>query len=89
MTLPPYPPYSRPDDDACERAADHLFDAVGMLGMMFCCDDKDTHWHKTLGHLQDGLAELGLDLVPLKSAPPRTPEVIYDDAAYARGRGGV
>jgi len=83
------PPYSRPDDDACVFAAGHLEQAVWHLETMRTCECDDATWHKITGYLQDGLAELGLDLVPLKSAPPRTPEAIYDDAAYARGRGGV
>jgi hypothetical protein len=89
MTLPPYPPYSRPDDDACERAAKYITEAGWCLSGMGIYEKKDPAWDKAFGYLQDGLAELGLDLVPLKSAPPRTPEAIYDDAAYARGRGGV
>jgi len=89
MTIPPHPPYSRPDDDACERAAGHIEDVSWRLFSMSLRVDKDADWNKVIGLLQDGLAELGLDLVPLKAHPIRTPEAIYDDAAYARGRGGV
>ena len=88
MTLPPYP-FARPDDDACTRAAGYIEDAVWRLEDMRYRPDKDANWNLVTGLLQDGLAELGFDLVPLKPHPIRTPEAIYDDAAYARGRGGV
>jgi hypothetical protein len=39
--------------------------------------------------LQDACEAIGYDFRPLSVDPIRTPEAIYDDAAYARGRGGV
>lgn len=50
---------------------------------------RNRNWSKLRGHLQDALAELGFDLLPLKEPPPATPEAYFDASSYARDRGGV
>lgn len=76
--------YERPSDEACERAADHLYRAWDELGNLI--PQTDRGWHRALGHLQDGLAELGFDLVPLKQPAPATAEA-YGPHDYAASRG--
>jgi hypothetical protein len=55
----------------------------------FAEDGNEAHWNRATGLLQDACEAIGYDFRPLSVAPVRTPEAIYDDAAYARGRGGV
>ncbi len=79
-------PYERPSDAACIRAANWLEDASWRLDDMASDIDKDANWLAALGLLQDGLAELGLDLKPLKQPAPATPEA-YGPHDYAASRG--
>ncbi len=79
-------PYERPSDEACERAANWLEDAVWRLDDMAADNDKDANWCRVLSLMQDGLAELGFDLVPLKQPAPATAEA-YGPHDYAASRG--
>ena len=73
--------FPRPSDEACERAEPHLHDAASYIECIVADDentddDREKYWSKVLGSLQDGLAELGFDLVPLKQQPPATAEAL-------------
>ncbi len=76
-------PYERPSDEACNSAAQKFEMAANYLSFVVC----DQDWLRALGHLQDGLAELGFDLVPLKQPAPATAEALFDGAAYAASKG--
>ncbi len=79
-------PYERPSDEACERAAECFeLAAQGLLAVTYK-SNPERYWNKALGHLQDGLAELGFDLVPLKQPAPATAEA-YGPHDYAASRG--
>ncbi len=83
-------PYERPSKEACERALKTLCRATEYLDASLdeasAEQTRETRWSRTIGYLQDGLAELGLDIKPLKQPAPATPEA-YGPHDYAASRG--
>ncbi len=57
-----------PDADTCRTAARMLYEAQGYLMWRGAADDDlaQQHYIKAIGFIQDALAELGIDIVPLK-----------------------
>jgi hypothetical protein len=75
-------------DEACYEAAKYFRNASEYFAAAERTGDK--HYTRlALGDLQDGLAVLGFDLVPLQQQPTATADAIFDDAAFNYGRGGV
>jgi hypothetical protein len=77
--------YERPSFEAMGEAIKHFDMAKNYMEYL----QRDEDWYRAVGYLQDGLAELGFDLVPLKQQPTATADAIFDDAAFNYGRGGV
>jgi hypothetical protein len=75
-------------DDAAIKAGKFLRNAAEYFAAIERHGDLGFK-HIAIGYLQDGLAELGFDLVPLKQQPTATADAIFDDAAFNYGRGGV
>ena len=80
--MTPFPDCPTPEQ--AKRAAEFMFKAEWALAQIA---NGGGSWDRTTGHLQDALAELGFDLRPLRKPAPATAEALFDDAAYARGRG--
>ena len=78
-----------PDDRALYLAEGALRDAADYAFMAARGNDADKarYWSKLLGEVQDALAELGIGMVQLPSAPPSTAEALFDGWAYASGKG--
>ncbi len=79
-------PYERPSDEACALAAERFELAAQALLAVTYKSNPERYWSKAIGHLQEGLAELGLDLTPLKQPAPATAEA-YGLSDYAASRG--
>jgi hypothetical protein len=83
-------PFPIPPAYHANRAANMLSKAADQIYTLTLSQPEDfkaAYWDSATGHLQDALAELGFDLVPLKPPAPATADSLYDDAAYAAGRG--
>lgn len=80
-----------PTPEQAERASDMLSTARHWLDEIIGYRDAEEQraWSRATGHLQDALAELGFDLVPLKKAPPATAESLFGPADYAASVGGL
>lgn len=70
--------------EACDAAEELNYRLVNTFRRE---DDAEAQWQAALGHLQDCAAAMGFDIVQVRSQPARTAESLYDDAAYAAGRG--
>jgi hypothetical protein len=77
-----------PTPDEIRVSVDTIDLALSAL-IRFAEDGEIRHWYRATGLLQDAAEAIGYDFRPLPTEPVRTAEAIYDDAAYARGRGGV
>ena len=75
-----------PTTDDIRRACDML-DLAQMELIRFIEADGERHWHRATGLLQDACEALGYDFRPFPKAAPATADSLYDDAAYAAGRG--
>ncbi len=72
-----------PDVDTCRTAARMLYEAQGYLMCRAGSADDELaqqYYIKAIGFIQDALAELGIDIVPLKKPAPATAEALFDDA---------
>ncbi len=78
-----------PDETALYAAESSLRDAADYVFMAARNGDPDSarNWSRALSNLQDALADLGIDMVPLKEQPPATAEALFDGWAYASGKG--
>ena len=75
-------------DDAAIKAGKFLRNAAEYFAAIERHGDSD-YMQLGLSHLQDGLAELGFDMVKMQQQPTATADAIFDDAAFNYGRGGV
>ncbi len=81
---------TRPNDYEIRRAAEFFERVIGHLtGALNYHGEaqKQAAYEAGLLSIEDALGFLGVEYCPPKAQPTGTADAIYDDAAYARGRG--
>jgi hypothetical protein len=83
-------PFPIPNDTDLRQAAELLRSAASYFreaADASCASDTESDCDEAFRYLQDALAILGQGMSDLPSPPPATAEALFDDAAYAAGRG--